>query len=588
MITLDEEPDEIVENVVGCWEDWTTNRQKKEQLWAECVMNYLTEVDPAKYDAWPWRSQVCDTLSQETGDTVASSLMNGLFPLNEKFVEIEGEDEPSMATAPKMLKYLEAQLKRGNFLEMVRPWAKQISVIGNAPYLGLFDTVARPRKVRERTRNLRTRATEYRVANRAGVKTIKFYPLDAFDVAFRSNCLLPSESPMIWRQVMSKAQLLSYTNLDNLDELEEVEGGAPYQKSDRLKDQRQRAYGETKPQTEHSASDPNEIEVLHFFGDLELEDERYENQRIMVANRKVLLRAEEEPFWSGRPIGWGGYDQLWMSGFEKGPLEPLRGIQSLIDTFQNQKADILNLIINGAFAYVNDGIIDPENLWMRPGGFIEVGSLDNLKPLQPSGNVALTYQEIALLQDKAERSSGKSRFDMGQAPGGRRTAYEANMIRGGGSSRSNDILKHLGNGPMEEYLSWALGTLQQMKWGSGEIPNDVLAGQYRLNFLGADLTALRSYQIQNLMTAIQLGSQAPPEMGAQVNWKNVWGALFKALTMDSGDMLNTPEEAAKVLAQISQRERPAPAGAPGQSGSGPGGQDQKLLSLMQGTQQEAA
>jgi hypothetical protein len=241
-----------------------------------------------------------------------------------------------------------------------------------------------------------------------------------------------------------------------------------------------------------------------------VDGELFENQVVVVGNRSVLLRAEEEVFWAGRPIGWGGYDQMWMTGYERGPLESIRGVQSLVDTFQNQKADILNLIINGAFAYVNDGIIDPDNLWLRPGGFIEVGSLENLKPLQPSANVALTYQEIAQLREQGERSSGKSRFDMGQAPGGRRTAYEANLIRGGGSSRANDVLKHIANGPLEAHLNWALGTLQQMKWGSGEIENEVLAGRYSLNYLGADLTTLRNFQIQNLMMAIQVMAQAPP------------------------------------------------------------------------------
>jgi len=580
-ITIDADPDKIVQAVVSRWENWTTARKKKELRWLECTMNYLTEVDTTKYDAWPWRSQVCDTLSQETGDTVGSSLINGLFPLDEKFMDLKGLDEPSRDTAPAMLAYLERQLKRSNFIEGVRPWAKQIAVIGNAPYLGQFTGIRRPSRVRERRRNLRTRQTTYTVTQRHAVDTTVFSGLDAFDVAFDTKTLDRRDALMIWRCVISKAIAMQLPRMENWDQLETVEGGAPAQPSDSFKDQRKRAYGMTKPETMHEESDPNEIELLIAFGHIEIDGELFENQRIYIGNRTTVMRAEEEPFWAGRPIGWGGYDQIWMTGLEKGPLEPLCGIQSLIDTFQNQKADILNLIINGAFAYVNDGIINPDNLWMRPGGFIEVGDLNNLKPLQPSGNVALTYQEIAMLNEKAERSSGKSRFDMGQAPGGRRTAYEANLIRGGGSARSNDILKHLANGPMEEYLNWALGTLQQMKWDKGEVANDVLAGQYELDFLGADLTALRNYQIPNLQMAIQLGSQAPPEMTADVKWRAVWQQLFRALTMGDTGLFNTPEEAAQILAQTAQRNRPQPQQL-GQSGSAPGGQNAGLMSLMMG------
>lgn len=581
-ITIEADLEKVAQTVTQCWEDWTHARRKKERIWQECVMNYLCEVDETKYAGWPWRSKVADTLSQETGDTVASSLINGLFPLNEKYLDIAGEDEPSVERAPKMLGYLEQQLKKANFIESVRPWSKQLSVIGNAPYIGRFDVLQKPVKRRIVKRKLKTGEPLYSVEKSSAIKTVSFRVLDAFDVVFDPESLNPNESLMIWRLVLSKAKVLGLPNVENIDELDEAEGGAPAQPSDALKHQRKRAYGVDKPEDVQQESDPNEIELLIAFGDLEVDGALHENQFIIVANRKTVLRAETEPFWAGRPIGWAGYDQLWMTGLEKGPLEPIRGVQSLIDTFQNQKADILNLIINGAFAYVNDGIIDPDNLWLRPGGFIEVGSLDNLKPLQPNSNVALTYQELGMLREQAERSSGKSRFDMGIAPGGRRTAYEANLIRGGGSSRSNDILRHLANGPMESYLSWAVGTLQQMKWDSGEIENDILAGHYRVNFLGADLTTLRQFQVQNLMMAIQVMAQAPPEMTAWVNKQHVWRELFKALTMDDEKAINTPEDAQKELQLTAQRERPQLPAPAEPSGSGVGGQDADLMSLLQG------
>ena len=583
-INLAADPARVVQQVVACWENWTAGRRKKERIWSECVMNYLCEVDEAKYDAWPWRSKVADTLSQETADTVSSSILNGLFPLNEKYLDLTGDDERSVATAPPMQAYLEAQLTRTGFLEALRPWVKQLAVIGNAPYLGSFATMRRPHKRRERRTNLKTRQPSYPVITARAVPTVKFQALDAFDVVFDPKALSRDESLLVWRVVLSKARVQQMENLDQaaLSALESVEGGGPHEPSDSLKDKRARVYGIEAPQGMHTAADPNELELLCAYGDLEVDGELFENQVVIVGNRTVLLRAETEPFWAGRPIGWGGYDQLWMDGYEKGPLESIRGVQSLVDTFQNQKADILNLIINGAFAYVNDGIIDPDNLWLRPGGFIEVGDLNNLKPLQPSANVALTYQEISQLREQAERSSGKSRFDMGQAPGGRRTAYEANLIRGGGSARANDILKHLANGPMEGYLQWALGTLQQLKWDSGEIPNDVLAGQYTLNYLGADLTTLRNFQIQNFQMAMQVAAQAPPEMTAHVNFRYVWQQLFRALTMDDAQALNSPEEAARILAQTAQRPQGQPHAPREPSGSGLGGQDAGLLSLMQG------
>lgn len=582
MATTMMDPEALVQAVVSRWENWTHQRRRKERLWQECVMNYLCEIEESKYEAWPWRSRVADTLSQETGDTVASSIVNGLFPLNEKYLDVTGLDERSIELAPHMKGYLERQLKQSQFIESVRPWAKQLAVIGNAPYLGSYRPIRRPVKQRERRTDLRTRKASYAVVSRGQTPTIRFQSLDAFDVVFDPSALCVEDSPIIWRLTLSPARARQMKQLDQAAVTDLSAMSGPTEQSDSLKDQRKRVFGVDKPESDQAHGEPEELELLCYYGDLEVDGELLENQLVIVGNRTALLRQTVEPFWAGRPIGWGGYDQLWMTGLEKGPLESIRGVQSLLDTFQNQKADILNLIINGAFAYVNDGIIDPDNLWLRPGGFIEVGSLENLKPLQPSSNVALTYTEIAQLREQAERSSGKSRFDMGQAPGGRRTAYEANLIRGGGSSRSNDILKHLANGPMESYLNWALGTLQQMKWDSGEIGNDVLAGNYQLDFLGADLTTLRNFQISNLQMAVQIAAQAPPEMTAHVNFRYVWQQLFRALTMDDERALNSPQEAARILSMTAARSQ-ASAPAPTQpSGSGVGGQDADLMSLMMG------
>jgi hypothetical protein len=381
--------------------------------------------------------------------------------------------------------------------------------------------------------------------------------------------------------VTSRAKVERMANLENLDKLEEIAGSSPHEASDSLKDKRARAFGFETESDQHRVNVDDQVELLLAYGDWVFDGELYEDYVCVVGGREVLMRAEECPFWAGSPLGWAGYDRLWMTNYEKGPLEPIRGVQALIDTFQNQKADILNLIINGAFAYVDDGIIDPESLWLRPGGFIEVGDINNLKPLQPSQNVALTYTEIEQLRARAERSSGASRFEMGQVPGGRRTAYEANLSRAGSSGRANDILKHVANGPMESYLRWHLGTLQQMKWNSGEVKNDVLLGRYRVNYLGADLTALRQFQIQNLMMAVQIMAQAPPELTAWVNGEYVWRQLFKALTMDDAKAINSPEEAQRILAMTAQRERAAAQAAPEPSGSGPGGQDANLLRLIE-------
>ena len=574
---------ELAEVVTGLWEDWQELLRDKHKKWGSCIRNYLVDVETSLYDRWPWRSQVADTLSQETADTIAANLSNGLFPINEKYFTLHGEDELGERHVTRMQGWQESHLQRAQFIESVRPALKQLAVIGNCPYIGRYDGVRQPVKRRIRMRNPGTNRTTAKVVKleRPAARTVLFEPLDAFDVAFDPTVLCRDDSPFIWRMIVPKAKALRMGqafNWSNMDQLEELKHAKPQEHADQLKKQREAAYGIEAPVDQSAEED--EVELLWLYGDVELESGVFENQVVVIANRDIAVDMAENEFWAGRPLGWMGYDRLWQTAYEKGPLEALLGTQSLVNTFQNQKADILNLIIMGAFAYVDDGVIDPDALFLQPGGFVEVGAIENLKALNPNQNVALAFSEIDQLRSRAERSSGSSRFEMGQAPGGRRTAFEANLIRAGGSSRSNDILKHVANSGLEVFLAWHLGTLQQMKWGSREMTKEALLGQYRVQYSGADLTVLRNFQIQNLLLIFQVVAQSP-EAAAAFKMTGVARQLARALSMDDEEIVNSPEEMETQLRRIAQRQAqarrvPEPGGGPGE----PGGADEAITSLV--------
>lgn len=594
-INPDIDQESAVETIAGWWQDWTTQRRQKEARWAECVMNYLVEIDEGKYQSFPWRSKVADTLSQETADASSSNLLNGLFPLDEKFFELTGDDLTGQQYQGAYQQYVEQQLAFSKFIESVRPFVKQLAVIGNAPYLGHYRAVKPARRFRQRVIQTGTGRgkVEVRDTDASAYETCVFETLDAFDVVYNPLVLCLDETPIIRRMVLPLAAVARIPDIpkEALVELEKhgEKKKGPSEQSDSLKMQRERAFGLQRDvdRKKDEEEERDEIELLWAYGDLEIDGEIHRDHLALVGNRSVLLRFERQPFWAGRPIGWGGYDRLWNTALEKGPLEPLVGIQQLVNTFQNQKADILNLIINGCFAFVDDGIIDPDNLWLRPGGFVEVGDINNLKPLQPSQNVALTYTEIEQLRSRAERSSGVSRFDMGQAPGGRRTAFEANLIRGGGSSRYNDVLRHIANGPMEDFVNWTIGTLQQFKWrpGPGQnllsgLPNEALLGRYRANFLGADYTVLSQFMMQNIMLFFQIAAQSP-ELAAGVKMNRLAWKVLKLLKLDEPGLINTEAETQQQLALMNAPAQRAPRGQAGASGPGePGGQDESLEGLV--------
>ena len=515
------------------FDDWKIARSAKEVIWQDCVNNYLTVIDESKYENWPWRSKVCDTMSQETADTIASALRNALFPLTEDYFTLKGIDKLGITYAEKMTEYVKSKLKEAKFQEKMRVFLKQFAVLGNSVVLipWVKNTINKKKRVSEN--------------GKVFVKTVKKSTYDNFDVeildmldvVFDPNKAYTNKSMCIYRAYKSLTELKSNKNYD-AEGIEFLESGyAEYkQKTDSVvdKSKRSEAFG--------LAYDPSteDIELLVSYGDYEYDGVVYEDYMAVVGNGSILLRFEPNPYWGGKPVLLGTYDPMWFSSYGRGPLEPILGVQELINTFTNQKADILNLIIMGSFAYVNDGIIDPESLFLRPAGGIEVGDINNIKPLAPNGNVALTYQEISMLRERGERSSAASNYEVGVPGGGRKTAFEASILKQGSAGRFGDVVKHTGDGVIESMLEFIVESLKQFKYGSGEIDDEALLGEYSVDYYGADTSIVRQTMLQSLLGFLDISARMP-EMQEAIDPLKLSSTLKRLLGLTE-DITKTQEE----------------------------------------------
>ncbi|MEO0215662.1 MAG: hypothetical protein ABIL14_01425 [candidate division WOR-3 bacterium] len=539
----DTNEEEIVEYIVGNWESWKYARKAKEQIWQDCLNNYLTIVDESKYTNWPWRCKVSDTFSQEIGDIAASALKNALFPFDEEFYRLEPLDDIAQVYQDKMKKYLDSKLKESRFIERYRPFLKQLAVIGNSAAFLPWKTITRPKKIR----------------TRSGVQTyddvvydlFRFDTLDMLNVVLNPDSIYSEDSPIIIRSLHSLASLKSMKEYKNLDKLEasiiESKHPAPTESDDMFVQQRKQVFGLD------GNVDGEEVELLSCRGDMEINGKVYRDYVGVVANRKFLIQFKENPFWGGRPVVFSGYSSMWYTPYGIGPLEPVKGIHELINTFTCQKADILNLIIMGSFAYVNDGIIDPDNLFNRPAGAIEVGDINNIKPLAPNANVALAYQEIAQLRDRGERSSGVTDIEAGVFPGGRKTAYEAGLLKQGSFGRFSEVIKHIGETSVEYPLNFFLTSLKQFKYGSGEIEDEALLGKYKIEYFGASLSEARNNDLSKLAQLADMASKMGQLQVAidPVEFMQEWR---RVLGIKNSRILRSPEQVEAELNRQKQLE----------------------------------
>lgn len=524
------DPRDVCEYVVGTYERWKEQRLSKESVWTECLYNYLTWVDPAKYAGWPWRSKVCDTMSQEIADAIGSAVITQSFPIDEDFLSVQHLTPGGEPYAGVMEEELYRRLKKASFTNRMLPVGSQLAVLGNTAFAAPWKRKTKERRIRQ-GRSIQ-RLTEVKYDN------FSVEPLDILDVVIDPHAIVSPDSMKFWRVQTSLDELKQHKDLyDNLGQLEDGNQGLPNDTSRSEKMSRAAVFGfEYKPEEEF------DVELLICYGDIVIDGEMYQDSLAVIANRSVCIRFEENPYFGGCPAFLGTYNSLWFTPYGRGPLEPLRGQQALINTFLNQKADVLNLQIMGAFAFVDDGTIEPSDLVLEPGKGIPVGDINNIKTLAPPGNPALAYPEIATLRDSGERSSGASDYMRGAFPGGRKTAYEAQQIVSGSSSRLNGTLTHLGEGMFEPALNFFLESIQQFTYGRNpEVPDEALEERYHVQYTGAREAILREEQKQALREFLAVMVQ-DPELSASLNRREVAKEVSRLSRIKNPRLVLTEQE----------------------------------------------
>jgi len=551
----------VIEFVVGRYEAWKTLRQGKERIWQECLHNFLCWVDPAKYENWPWRSKVCDTMSQEIADSIGAALTAQLFPIDEDYFSIKGLSSNAPAYEHVIAEEMNRRLVKATFTEAMLPIMSQCAVIGNTAFAMPWRKKSRPRRVRRGKSVQRVQEVVY--------DNFAFEPIDVLDLVVEPGRILQPSSMHIWRVQTNYDELKRHKELySNLNMLEKRGKGLPSDTSRAEKQQRAAVFGlEYRPEEEY------DTELLVAYGDLTIEGEFFEDALVVIGNRGELLRFEENPYFGGRPCFLGTYNSLWFTEYGRGPLEPIRGQQALIDTFTNQKVDILNLLIMGAFAFVDDGIVEPEDMVLEPGKGIPVGDINNIKPLTPPGNVAVAYQEIAQLRDRADQSSGASDYLRGNFPGGRKTAYETQQIVSGASARLNATLRHMGERTIEPALNFGLESMQQFTYGRNpELADEILEERYRLNYTGAATAILRNTKREEFQAWLTVVVQSPvlAEALNPIEINNEWRKLSN---IKNERVIKTRDEIAAEQAQkmaLAEAQKflgqPASPGTPGTPG----------------------
>lgn len=243
----------------------------------------------------------------------------------------------------------------------------------------------------------------------------------------------------------------------------------------------------------------------------------------------VLLRAERNPFAHGEKPFVRIVDHLVPHEFWGiGELEPLEGLQDILNKLWNARIDNVNLVLNSMFLAVMDYVVDPSDLQVRPGGFVRIREgvpLDQaVKPLNLGEVTGSSYQEGAEIERMTEKVSGVSPLQAGQdSPAYNRTATGAALISEQGNTRFTHKIriaeltgfKHLARqfaAIIQQFLPQEM--VMRIKGPLGQylfqtITPDAIGGRFDFDIEGESSTQTESIRREQTLSLFQMLAMDP-------------------------------------------------------------------------------
>jgi hypothetical protein len=532
-------------------------RQEKEDIWVECWAAYNGSPRAMEHArrlasrsvgdaAVAWRHKVSTGKAFENVETISSYLQSAFFP-NRDWFDLVPMYSGSLEVAEVVKKYLKYKLKQANFKSHWGMFIRQLLICGTsvlalpwrkelAPYTTKVK-VEYPQTDETQTTTFTTKTVQKTIYNGTEFETLSVFdcyldPDEVTDIN-RAN--------FIRRITKSKGELMRLVNA----------GFYPYLEPKDVVSYRGNAEHNSKRVVAsfHGMEwNPNEmVELLEFWGNVQTGQGYYQDVVVTCLGDKVA-KFENNPYWAGKPFVIGTYIPVCHQTYGVGAIEPVLGLLHELSIVTNQRLDNLELSVDSMWTYIDDGTINPEDIYTAPGKLIEVADHNSIRPIQHNQQFMVTYQEAAVLEQNIDKVTGTGAFiGVGQGRGGERvTAKEVEAVRDAGGNRLGGIYNHIESTALIPVLRKVYRMCQQFVtedeviripgYQPGEylyvkVGADELVHDFDIEPVGAGHIADKEYELQRRLDFIGLVSQNP-EMAQRMNWLEVMKDMAKRFGFD--------------------------------------------------------
>lgn len=562
-------PDDSVAGFVKSeYDRYSKARYAKTTVWELCWASYLGTPQAMEYAEKISQSHVGDVRTQwrhrintgkafEVIETINSYLQGSFFP-NRDWFDLIPHQPTYKEMAKVMKKYLMHKFDKFNFKTVWDAHCRQSLILGTsvlalpwrAETVGWKKWVKNPRYKLDKQGNVNEIIVPWEVQEEE--KIIKqgpqFEVLDMFDCFLDPDAIDPNEANFIRRIIKTKAEVLRLvdTGFYNKGKKQDIIDIKPTSLIASDKDSKR-----TVQRFQGIDYDPKQkIEIVEFWGDVELPHKTYHDVVVTVTGNK-LLRMEPNPYWGGRPFNIMQCVPIPRSVYGLGVIESVMGMLQELNIITNQRLDNLELSVNRMWTLIDDGVLRPDQVFSEPGAVFPVGNHDDLRPIPNATGFEITYEESGLLEQRIDKTIGTGPYvGVGAGRNAERvTAQEVNAQKEAGGNRLTGVQVHLEQTGLIPTLDKVYRSCQQFVTKDEQIripteDRDVyqyvevgpqeLTNDYDLIPVGAGHIADKEFELNKRIQFVQLVS-ANPEMFKHIDYLAVVKDLANRMGFDDSD-----------------------------------------------------
>ncbi len=281
---------------------------------------------------------------------------------------------------------------------------------------------------------------------------------------------------------------------------------------------------------DENAVEGKKVEVLEFWGDIELSDGTLlKNWLIVVAARREIIRFESNPFVIN-PFIHANIIESPVTGRGISPLRVALILNSLASTILNKQIDALTLMMNPPYLAPKGCFKGQQDV--KPGKIIEYDAA--LMPTAPTplafDKAMVGWDFLNYFKSTIESATGIFKNMAGNIQSAERTATELNYSVSGQEARLNMILDSINRKiivPMVEKTAEIIsnfklgkeliGVNDRGKTSFMEIDDNVRNGNYIYRYGDRRATFERKMRLKELFEVVQSFAQVP-EVEEKIDW----------------------------------------------------------------------